>query len=57
MVKSGGFICFHDIVPGPNDKVGGVPDFWKEIREKGNIREIIKNPEQGGYGIGIIFKN
>ena len=55
LIKSGGLICFHDIVPGSNDKVGGVPDFWKEIREEYNTREIVEDWNQEGFGIGIIF--
>lgn len=55
LVKSGGLICFHDIVPGSEDRVGHVPDFWSRIRENYNSLEIVKNWNQGGFGIGIIF--
>ncbi len=55
LVKSGGLICFHDIVPGLYDNVGGVPDFWRKIRKKYNSREIVEDWNQGGFGIGIIL--
>ena len=55
LVKNGGLICLHDIVPGPYDNVGGVPDFWREIQENYDTYEIVENWNQGGYGIGIVF--
>ena len=50
-----GIIAFHDIVEGPKEKVGGVPEFWKEIKEDYQYKEIIKDKNQKGYGIGILF--
>ena len=55
LVKPGGIICFHDIVPGDIIETGGVPDFWKDIREKYNTHEIVDNWDQQCFGIGIIF--
>ena len=57
LVRKGGFVAFHDIIPGPTECVEGVPKFWKEIRKKFKYREIFKSREQGGYGIGILYKN
>lgn len=54
MVRKGGIIAFHDIVEGPPDAVGGVPRFWREIKSQYRHREIIEDPNQGGYGIGIL---
>lgn len=56
LVKIGGIVAFHDIVPGPERKVGGVPKFWAELKEKykPNIIEIVKDWDQNGYGIGFI---
>ncbi|KUK16874.1 class I SAM-dependent methyltransferase [Thermococcus sibiricus] len=54
LVRKGGIIAFHDIVPGPEENVGGVPRFWEEIRKKYKYREIVKSWNQGGYGIGIL---
>ncbi len=33
LVADGGLIGFHDIVPGPEANVGGVPRFWGELKE------------------------
>lgn len=48
-------IAFHDIVPGPEESVGSVPRFWKEIKSKYKTIELVENWKQGGYGIGVIF--
>ncbi|MEM5875171.1 MAG: class I SAM-dependent methyltransferase [Candidatus Aenigmatarchaeota archaeon] len=55
LVKKGGIIAFHDIVPGPEEYVGGVPKFWKEIKKKYKHKEIVKNWKQRYCGIGIIY--
>lgn len=57
LVKNGGIIAFHDIVPGPKENVGGVPKFWQEIKDRYEAREIVKDWNQGGYGIGLVYKN
>lgn len=30
LVRKGGTIAFHDIVPGPPGAIGGVPTFWRK---------------------------
>ncbi|CAD6491115.1 MAG: Methyltransferase domain protein [Candidatus Argoarchaeum ethanivorans] len=57
LVKNGGIIAFHDIVPGLKENVGGVPKFWQEIKSECKYLEIVKDWNQGGYGIGVIYKN
>ena len=32
LVRSGGLIALHDIVPGPEGCVGGVPKYWSELK-------------------------
>jgi len=54
LVNNGGLIAFHDIVPGPEENVGGVPRFWEGIKKKYKYREIVKRFDQGGWGIGIL---
>ncbi len=54
LVKKGGIIAFHDIVPGGTESVGGVPRLWNEIKHSYNYSEIVKDWNQGGYGIGIL---
>jgi len=51
LVRSGGIIAFHDILP----REGGVGRFWlTELKEKNKI-EIIKS-STNKYGIGVIYK-
>ena len=56
LVRPGGLIAFHDIVDGRPDAVGGVPRFWKELRDRISVEEIVADWSQGGYGIGVIRK-
>jgi len=55
LVKRGGIIAFHDIVPGLTSKVGGVSKFWGEIKQHYSHKEIVKDWKQGMAGIGILF--
>jgi cephalosporin hydroxylase len=52
LVRKGGVIAFHDIIPNPNYGDIQVPQFWNEIKTKYPSREIIKNKDQ--FGIGVI---
>ena len=54
-VAEGGIVAFHDVNLGPSENVGGVPQFWREIKSKYFNAEIIHNMEGESYGIGIIF--
>jgi len=64
LVRAGGVIAFHDIVPdsrsrgGPDTgtDAGGVPRFWREIKERfpGATTEIIERPDQDATGIGVL---
>lgn len=55
LVKKGGIIAFHDIVPGSEKYVGGVPRFWSKIKNHHSHLEAVGSWEQGGGGIGILF--
>ena len=64
LVKDGGVIAFHDIQPISDSHsqercdayVGGVPQFWYAIKNVyDQTEEIIDDPNQEGYGIGILF--
>lgn len=55
VVRPGGMLAFHDIVPGKEAKVGGVPRLWAELKGKHQTREFVKDWNQGGYGIGLIY--
>jgi predicted O-methyltransferase YrrM len=62
LVKRGGIIVFHDIVPDyktrfgikTSSDVGGVPQFWQEIKSRyADVEEIVEDYDQDGFGIGI----
>lgn len=55
VVAKGGMIGLHDIVEGDTSMVGGVPQFWNELKATYTTREIIKDKSQGGYGIGLVL--
>jgi predicted O-methyltransferase YrrM len=55
LVRKGGIIAFHDIVPGPERFVGGVPRFWSEIKKQHKYQELVKSWGQKGFGIGVLF--
>jgi predicted O-methyltransferase YrrM len=54
LVREGGIVAFHDIVPGPESDVGGVPRFWPEVKSP-NAQEIVADWSQQGYGIGVSY--
>lgn len=63
LVRTGGWIAFHDIVPDyltrygiqTNSYTGGVPKFWNEIKHKYKHFEIVEDPNQDGFGIGVLI--
>lgn len=66
LVKNGGLIAFHDINRDTflktgiksSSYVGEVPIFWGALKQAySGFQEIISDPSQDGYGIGIIQKN
>jgi predicted O-methyltransferase YrrM len=64
LVREGGVIAFHDIVPasptGPrprndDDLQGGeVPRFWAELRSSHEASEFVEDWDSGRFGIGMI---
>lgn len=62
LVRPGGIIAFHDIVPDfktrygikTNSDVGEVPKFWAQIKDGAASREFIEDVNQDGYGIGVL---
>lgn len=64
LVRPGGVIAFHDIVPDYHTRfgrdtstnTGDVPVFWSRIMQQCTATmEIIQDKGQDGYGIGILF--
>lgn len=56
LVRPGGLIALHDVVPGPEYAVGGVPRLWQELEARREVRTIVEDWEQGGYGIGLLHQ-
>jgi predicted O-methyltransferase YrrM len=50
-----GIIAFHDIVPGSETRVGGVPRLWAELKQQFPHRELVRDWKQGGFGIGLLL--
>ncbi len=62
LVRAGGMIAFHDIVPDfkarlgmpTTNDVGQVPSFWNGLKgDKTAVCELVEDPCQDGYGIGL----
>jgi predicted O-methyltransferase YrrM len=54
LVRKGGLIAFHDIVPHLLDKECRVNKFWNEIKKRYKHKEFIENQKQNWAGIGLI---
>jgi predicted O-methyltransferase YrrM len=54
LVRAGGLIAIHDIVPGSAHMVGGVPRFWQRVQSSYTTREFVHDWQQGGFGIGVV---
>jgi predicted O-methyltransferase YrrM len=54
LVRPGGLIAFHDIVPGDEELVGGVPRFWEEMKQSHKTSELVESWNQRAYGIGVV---
>lgn len=53
-VRPGGLIAFHDIVERQSLPENQVFHFWKTIRGVLDTEEIVADPNQTGYGIGVV---
>jgi predicted O-methyltransferase YrrM len=63
LVRGGGIVALHDInedfrtrhgIETPSIS-GDVPRFWRELKERHRTEELIADPEQDGFGIGIVY--
>jgi len=62
LVRAGGCIAFHDIVPdammrtgvASGSYVGGVPVYWQELKARLPVVEFVHDWSQDGYGIGFL---
>jgi predicted O-methyltransferase YrrM len=65
LARPGGILVFHDIqrINQSDDSssqelyVGGVPDWWRQIRATlgGSIEEFVNDDRQSGFGIGVVL--
>ena len=46
-----GVAAFHDIISGPFEAVGGVPEFWNEIKDNFSHEEIVEDWKQSGITV------
>ena len=66
LVRDGGLIAFHDIVPDHrgaqgyehtgNCYAGGVHRYWAEFKDQYTHWEFVESWDQNGFGIGVIRK-
>lgn len=62
LVRHGGLIAFHDIVPDHRSRYGtdtlgwsgGVPQLWDTLKQSYEYREFIRDASQDGFGIGVM---
>ncbi len=61
LVRPGGIVALHDVVPQPaaaamgSGACGGeVPRFWSELRARRPVRELVEDWSQGRFGIGVL---
>jgi len=55
LVRKGGIIAFHDIAKHPPETGCEVEKFWNEIKNTFEFRELIRDVNQVGCGIGVIY--
>jgi predicted O-methyltransferase YrrM len=54
LVREGGLIAFHDICKHPEQLNCHVDRYWQEVKSKYRASEFVEDPNQGGFGIGIV---
>jgi cephalosporin hydroxylase len=54
LVRAGGLIALHDVVPAPQEIGGEVPRFWAEVKARQATEELIEHPDQQMMGIGLL---
>ena len=63
LVRGGGIVALHDVNEDFRTRrgfetpsiSGEVPRFWRELKERYRTEELIADPEQDGYGIGLVY--
>ena len=55
LVKPGGIIAFHDIVPHQKETQAEVDQLWSELKKEYRHDEFVASSKQDKYGIGVIY--
>lgn len=53
-VRPGGLIAFHDIVDKQPLETNQVQHLWKRLKAIAEVEEFIHDPDQRGFGIGVL---
>ncbi len=53
-VRPGGIIAFHDIVENQPLATNQVYHLWKRLKLVANVQEFVADPNQCGFGIGLL---
>ena len=53
-VRPGGIIAFHDIIENQPLPDNQVYHFWKKVKQGRVVEEFVNDPQQCGFGIGIV---
>jgi predicted O-methyltransferase YrrM len=53
-VRPGGLIAFHDIIENQPLEINQVYHLWKRIKPGAETQEFVADPNQCGFGIGVI---
>lgn len=54
LVRPGGLIAFHDIVANQPVASTRVHPFWERVKQGKEYEEIVADPDQVGFGIGVL---
>lgn len=55
LVAADGTIAMHDILENPSDPTIDVHRFWREVSARFRSEEIVADPGQGKFGIGLVW--
>ena len=55
LVRRGGLVALHDIVPHPLESGCEVSDFWSEVKGSHRYSEIVNGTSQNRAGIGVLY--
>ncbi len=54
LVRPGGVVALHDIVPNRVETTSQVDRFWREVKDGRSVKELVADWDQSWAGIGVI---